>query len=144
MSDNSSYTEHLGHSIKRLYQLMGQCFNDVLRPYGVAQSQWYILFYINQSSRVTQKELQRTLQVESATLTTAINALERKGWVTRQQSATDRRIKELELTLAGKKLWASLPDPILAIRKRLLEGISVDEERIARTILDKAIKNLEQ
>ena len=143
MDENSSYNDHLGHSIKRLYQLMGQYFNDVLRPYGVARSQWYILFYVNHASKVTQKELQNALQVESATLTVAINALERKGWVTRQPSAKDARIKELKLTPAGKKLWASLPDPILVVRKRMLEGISADEEKRARDILDKAIENLE-
>jgi DNA-binding MarR family transcriptional regulator len=144
MSSNSSYDNHLGHSVKRLYLLMGQHFNDVLRPYGVARSQWYMLNYIYHSAGLTQKDLQDVMQVKSATLTGALNALEQKGWVTRQQSETDHRIKELRLTPAGQKLWETLPDPIIAIRTQMLKGISAEEEQIAREILDKAIHNLEQ
>ena len=144
MSNDQSYGNHLGHSVKRLYLLMGQYFNEVLRPYGVAQSQWYILLYIRHSTEPTQKELQDYLQVRSATLTTAINALERKGWVTRQQSETDRRVKILQLTPAGVELWETLPNPIHAIRARMLESISPEEEKIARQILDRAIRNFEQ
>ncbi len=123
---------------------MGQYFNDVLRPYGVARSQWYILFHIQFQGQLTQKELQDILQVESATLTGAINAMEQKGWVVRKQSPTDRRAKELQLTPAGQKLWDTLPDPILAIRRRMLEGISPEDEELARKILNKAIQNLEK
>ena len=144
MTDDTSYGNHLGHSVKRLYLLMGQYFNEVLRPYGVAQSQWYMLLYIHHYTEVTQKDLQDILQVTSATLTAAINALERKGWVTRTQSEADRRVKVLKLTPAGIELWESLPDPIAAIRAQMLKGISVEEEQIARQILDRAIQNFEQ
>ncbi len=144
MHNDTSFDKHLGHSVKRLYHLMGQYFNDVLRPYGVAQSQWYILYHIQASNGITQKALQDVLQVESATLTTEVNALQRKGWVIRTQSAADHRVNELRLTPAGEQLWASLPDPILAVRQRMLKGIKKDEEKIARKIIDKAIQNFEE
>jgi MarR family transcriptional regulator, lower aerobic nicotinate degradation pathway regulator len=144
MSSDASYTDHLGHSVKRLYHLMGQHFNEVLRPYGVARSQWYMLWHISRSPRLTQRELQELLRVESATLTAAIAALERKGWVRREQSGSDRRVKEVALTPAGRKLWDSLPDPIMVIRGRMLDGIGAHEEKLARDILDRAISNLER
>ncbi len=144
MSRKTPYANHLAHSVKRLYHLMGQYFNDVLRPYGVAQSQWYILYYISQSAGATQRTLQNILQVESATLTGAINAMEKKGWVMRRQNAADRRVKELYLTPAGQALWESLPDPILAVRKRMLQDISREEEGLARKVLEKAIRNFER
>jgi MarR family transcriptional regulator for hemolysin len=138
------YTDHLGHSVKRLYHLMGQHFNDVLRPFGVARSQWYMLFHISRSAGLTQRQLQDILRVESATLTAAINVLERKGWVKRRQSDADRRVKELSLTPAGRVLWDSLPDPILEVRTRMLDGIGAAEEKAARGLLDRAIANLER
>ncbi len=64
MQNDIPYDNHLAHSVKRLYHLMGQYFNDALRPYGVARSQWYMLYYLHQSGGLTQKELQRVLQVE--------------------------------------------------------------------------------
>ncbi len=144
MTSASTYDNHLAHSVKRLYHLMGQYFNDVLRPYGVARSQWYMLFHIHQSPGLTQKELQDLLQVESATLTNALHALEQKGWVLRTQGTADRRVKMLRLTPAGQRLWEALPDPIMAIRKRMLQGITSNEEEIARKIIDKAIQKFEQ
>jgi DNA-binding MarR family transcriptional regulator len=144
MSSNVSYNDHLGHTIKRLYLLMGQYFNAVLRPYGVTVGQWYMLNYIYHSTGLTQNALQEVMQVKSATLTAALNALERKGWITRQQSETDHRVKIVALTPAGKALWETLPEPIAEIRKQMLKGISSEEERTARSILDKAIQNLEQ
>ncbi len=144
MSRNVSYNNHLGHTIKRLYLLMGRYFNAVLRPYGVTVGQWYMLNYICHSTGLTQNTLQEAMQVKSATLTAALNALERKGWITRQQGEADRRVKIVALTPAGKALWKTLPDPIAEIRKQMLKGISREEERTARSILDKAIQNLEQ
>jgi DNA-binding MarR family transcriptional regulator len=139
----SPYDGHLGHSIKRLYQLMGQYFNAILRPYGVASSQWYVLYAISQSPQLTQKELQAAMQVESATLTGMIDVLVHNGWVERKQSAADRRVKELRFTPTGRELWEKLPDPIIAIRTQMLSGISAEDEEMARKILDKAIQNFE-
>lgn len=122
---------------------MGQAFNEVLRPYGVARSQWYYLNYIYHTPDLTQKDLLDVMQVKSATLTAALNALEQKGWLERQPDATDHRVKKISLTPAGRKLWESLPDPIVEVRARMLIGISQAEEQAARAILDKAIQNLE-
>ena len=144
MNDSKSYNDHLGHSIKRLYYSMGQYFNTILRPYGVAQNQWYILYAISQSTSMTQRELQTALQVESATLTAAIDTLVRKGWVERRQSKTDRRVNELCFTSAGKELWSKLPDPIVAVRAQMLQGIDTMDVEITKKIIDQAIKNLEQ
>ncbi|MBN9389579.1 MAG: MarR family transcriptional regulator [Chloroflexi bacterium] len=122
---------------------MGQAFNEVLRPYGVARSQWYMLNYIYHTPNLTQKELLDVMQVKSATLTAALNVLEQKGWIDRQSHQGDHRVKEIRLTQAGRRLWESLPDPIVEVRARMLQGISAEEEQAARTILDKAITNLE-
>lgn len=143
MNTQSAHQGHLAQSVKRLYHLMGQHFNDVLRPYGVARSQWYVLYALSQSPQLTQKDLQAAMQVESATLTAMVDVLVRKGWIERQQSTTDRRVKELHFTPAGRELWGRLPDPIAAIRKQMLRDINAEDEKTARKILDRAIKNLE-
>jgi DNA-binding MarR family transcriptional regulator len=144
MSGQSTYDGHLGHTVKRLYHLMGQYFNDVLRPYGVAHSQWYVLYALSQSPQLTQKELQAAMQVESATLTVTIDGLVRKGWIERRQSISDGRVKELHFTPAGRELWERLPDPIAAIRAKMLEGIEMKDEQFVQYILNKAIENFEQ
>jgi MarR family transcriptional regulator for hemolysin len=139
-----SYEGHLGHSVKRLHHVMGLYFNDVLRSHGVAQSQWYLLYAI--SSRppaTTQRELLGALQIESATLTAAVDALVRKGWVERAPSTADRRVKEVRLTPSGLDLWGRLPDPITATRRAMLRGIAAGDRDAAQRVLDHATVNLE-
>lgn len=138
------YNNHLGHSVKRLYRLMEQHFNDVLRPYGVAQSQWYLLYYLSQVTCATQKELQTAFGVEAASITALVNVLENKHWIARAQSSADRRVKEITLTPEGKLLWQTLPDPIAAVRERMLDGVSPQDERQARAVIDKIITNFEK
>lgn len=141
---HTTYDNHLGHSVKRLYRLMELQFNDVLRPYGIAQSQWYLLYYLNHVTCATQKELQTALGVEAATITAVVTALENKGWIARNQSTADRRAKEITLTPEGKLLWQKLPDPIAAVRERMLGSISPQDEQQARAVLDKIIANFER
>jgi DNA-binding MarR family transcriptional regulator len=139
-----SYDGHLGHSVKRLHHVMGLYFNDVLRPFGVAQSQWYLLHAISsRPPETTQRELQGALQIESATLTAAVDALVRKGWVERTLSAADRRVKEVRLTPAGRDLWRQLPDPIVATRRAMSRGIDNRDRDAAQRVLDQATANLE-
>lgn len=142
--NTSAYNEHLAKSVKRLYNLMEQHFNGVLRPYGVARSQWYVLYHLSQKQPMTQRELQVALGVEAATVTAVIDALEKKGWITRGQSPLDGRAKTISFTQNGRRLWDILPDPIIAVRKQMLKGVTSTEEQTARLILEKVIANLEQ
>ncbi len=48
------------------------------------------------------------------------------------------------MTPEGQQLWESLPDPILAVRKRMHKEINAEEEEMAREVLEKAIHNLEK
>lgn len=136
------HNKQLGHLIRRCNHAMIQQINDLLRPYGLAHSQMQVLILISQSKSITQKELRKQLGIESGTLTGIVDALVKKGWVTRKESPTDRRKKELTLTEEGKINWYHLPDPRRIVREHMMEGISDEEERIACKVLLKVYENL--
>jgi DNA-binding MarR family transcriptional regulator len=140
----TDYSKQIGFSIKRLHRLMDQRVNDLLRPYDLARSQWYALYYIQQAGTTTQKELLEWLAVEPATLTGIVDSLVRKGVLARNPSKADKRAKELRLTPNGQKLWKRLPDPIVEINKQLLAGFEAKEVQHVRAFMDQAIKNLEK
>ena len=61
---------------------------------------------------MTMRELAETIGLEPSNLTGIVDRLEARGFVERQSSTDDRRIKKVSLTRAG-----------LAMRKRLLEHL---------------------
>lgn len=142
MSQNN-FDKNMGHWIKRLDHAVTNKLNHILRPYGLARSQWEVLFKIFHLDEPTQKELQNSMGVESGTLTGIIDSLVRKNWVTRHEHPKDRRMKVLKMTDEGKERWATMPNPILAGREQMMKGIKREDEQLVIKVLQKAIYNLE-
>ncbi|HEY0208815.1 MarR family winged helix-turn-helix transcriptional regulator [Acerihabitans sp.] len=83
---------------------------NVLRPYGLGATQWYVLFQLSHNGPTMQRELMRQLQLERATLSIIIGSLVRKGLIEQVPDKVDLRQKLLRLTPAGTTLWERLPD----------------------------------
>jgi MarR family transcriptional regulator, lower aerobic nicotinate degradation pathway regulator len=138
-----AHPEYLSYRVKRLYSLISQRLNDVLKPYGLARSQWQVLSRVSRAGTLSQKELQHTMQVESATLTGIVDVLAAKGWLGRFESPDDKRCRVLRLTSEGQELMARIPDPYEIIETRMLGGIPASDRLQAENVLESMIHNLE-
>jgi DNA-binding MarR family transcriptional regulator len=137
----------LGHWIKRAYLAMTGHLNDLLRPYELTYSQWQVLSFVAQHTKgaATQKELQCWLKVEAATLTGVIDGLERRGWLTRAESADDRRVRQLSLTGEGRAAYEAVaPWLSPAVQAWVLEGLSPGQVTVTREVLQRVVENLER
>jgi len=87
----------------------------LIRAYGAAYKYFYqsidadmkpgfytSLSLILQNPGLTQKSLARAIRRDPSSVVPMLDALEKKGWVMRQRSETDRRAHELYLTPAGR------------------------------------------
>jgi len=83
---------------------------DGLRPYGLGATQWYVLYHLTHGGPTLQRDLQRSLHVERATLSVVVTTLARKGFVEQIADPTDQRQRVIRLTTAGTRLWGELPD----------------------------------
>jgi len=117
--------------------------DDVLRPYGVGATQWYVLHQSAQHGPVLQRELQRTLQVERATLSVVVTTLVRKGYIEQVPDAKDQRQKRIQLTARGRTLWAELPD-LAEIERTAFAGMDAADLAIAAQVLRTATERLER
>lgn len=138
------HPDHLGYRIKRLHVLMSQSIDDVLKPHGLGRTQWLALADVRLAGELSQKELQRSLHVEAATLTGVIDTLVAKGWLERLASPTDRRCRVLRLTAEGVRRLDAIEDPIVVAEERLLEGIGPEEREAVRALLERMIENMER
>jgi DNA-binding MarR family transcriptional regulator len=136
----------LGHWIKRAYLSLSGYVNERLRPHELTFSQWQVLAFVarRDGGVTTQKELQHWLKVEAATLTGVIDGLERRGWLTREESVDDRRVRRLVLTAAGRRAYEAV-SPWLSeeVQRRVLHGLTPGQVAVAREVLQRVVDNLE-
>jgi DNA-binding MarR family transcriptional regulator len=83
--------------------------------------------------RTVPSELAADLKMAPASITGRLDALERRGYVRRTQSAADRRRVDVELTEAGREAWLGAMEFQGHEEQRLL-GVLTPQER--RTLSD--------
>lgn len=77
------------------------------------------------------------LGITTATLTTAINKLERLGFVRRERCASDRRKMLVSLTTKGRKVWRAHRLFHERMLKEALDPLSREEQRVLAIALSK-------
>jgi MarR family transcriptional regulator for hemolysin len=91
-----------------------------------------------------QSELAAHLSTTPVTVVKLIDRMERDGWVERQLSTEDRRVKLVVPTSQAKAIWSELTVHARAIVKQAHAGISKKEIEIVKKTLSKIRKNLEK
>ncbi|MEW5809160.1 MAG: MarR family transcriptional regulator [Actinomycetota bacterium] len=115
---------------------------DALRPHGLGSTQWYVLHQLTHGGPTLQRDLQRTLQVERATLSVVVTALVSKGLIEQLPEPSDQRQKLLRMTAAGRRLWKQLPD-LTRIEDTAFAGMDADDLATAANVLRTATERLE-
>ncbi|MFD0025439.1 MarR family winged helix-turn-helix transcriptional regulator [Streptomyces sp. NPDC058382] len=80
-------------------------------------------------------DLAADLDLAPASVTGRLDALERRGFVRRTPSTTDRRRVDVELTDAGRSTWIGAMDFLGNEEDRLLGVLDKDERRLLNAML---------
>lgn len=108
-----------------------------LKDRGVGQASWLAIAVVAKAGKpLSQTELAHKLTVEGPTMVAMIDRLVRGGFVSREPSQTDRRVKLVVLTKAGKQLYAKVRAEADAFRAELLADIDPDKLRAATELLE--------
>ncbi|ORV28754.1 MarR family winged helix-turn-helix transcriptional regulator [Mycolicibacterium confluentis] len=145
MADKIGSARHdtIGAWTKRCYLAGRTAMEDALRPFGLGATQWYVLYQLVNAGPTRQRDLQRILQVERATLSAVVIALVRKRLVEQIPDSVDQRQKMLRITDVGEALWRDLPD-LTQIHAVAFDGIDADDIETAIRVLRTATERLEQ
>lgn len=95
----------------------------------------------NQGS-MTQQQLADQMHKDKNSVTKLVDAIEKKGFVVREQSLKDRRANTLVLTEKALQLKDSAKRKGISILDNILEGISEEELRSFLTTLHKLNNNM--
>lgn len=91
---------------------------------------------------MSQQQLADMMHKDKNSVTQLVDAIERKGFVVRQQNVKDRRSNTLVLTKKAIELRDEAKKKGISILDEMLEGISEEELRAFLTTLDKLNDNM--
>lgn len=122
------------HNTSRAWR---QALDRRLKYLGVSQASWMtIAMAAKAASPLSQSELADRLGVEGATMVAMVDRLVKAGLVVREPSTTDRRIKRVVLTEAGKLLYGKVLAEAAAFRKELLVDFDPKKLLVATELLE--------
>jgi DNA-binding MarR family transcriptional regulator len=87
----------LGYTISRR-------FHEVLRPLELEPGEFALLRAVSASEGEAQNALADRLHISPSWMVTIVDELEKRGLLERRPHARDRRVRNLHLTAAGRKL----------------------------------------
>ena len=113
---------------------------------GLSQAKWRTLLRLSMSpGPLTQAEIAARLGVEEPSVVTLLHRLEREAWITRTNSALDRRCKMVLLGRRAQRVIARINSSAKTLRHELLADIPTPDLQMCMEVLarirDRAEKN---
>ncbi|MDC8014989.1 MarR family winged helix-turn-helix transcriptional regulator [Tahibacter soli] len=104
----------------RVYQFRDR---DKICCYDISVTQCYALEALAEKGPMRSQALAELLLLDKSTTTRVVDALERKGYVTRKADASDARALSLEITRGGRTLYETINRDLIAQQAELLADL---------------------
>lgn len=104
----------------------------------VSLKEMHTMEAVGLTGEMTGTDIAKKLMITPSTVTISLNNLEKKGYITRQQSQADRRVVYVGLTEKGQKVYQSHRKFHQTMVKNFLKGISDKDVEV----LSQGLKNL--
>ena len=108
-----------------------------------AQSQALVYLYRHKSEPVTQRDLERALELKPSTINGIVERLLEKEYISRCPSPTDGRCRLLQLSESGEAMVDSMRAALDATDEAVIRGLTEEEQEMLCDLLMKVYKNLE-
>ena len=134
----SDLDERFSSALQNTARAWRQAVDRRLKYLGVSQASWMTIAVAAKAcTPLSQSELADRLAVEGATMVAMVDRLVKAGFVIREPSITDRRIKRVVLTPAGNLLYDKVRTEAAAFRKELLADVDLKDLLVATELLER-------
>lgn len=137
----NSYSVLLDRTARRVKQYAQQKFKEM--KFNITVDQWLVMKHLYENEGMKQNELAEILFKDNPTLTRIIDLLCDKGIAVRKQHPADRRCFHVMLTKQGKAKVEQMKPRIQHIRLKAWDGLTKDDFKQFKKILDAIYNNLE-
>jgi MarR family transcriptional regulator, 2-MHQ and catechol-resistance regulon repressor len=97
---------------------------------GLGLSDFMVLEVLLHKGPLTISAIGEKVLLASASMTSAIDRLEKHGWVVRRSCDSDRRIRLVELTAEGRKFISAMYAEHVKDLESVTVGLSAEERRV--------------
>jgi MarR family transcriptional regulator, lower aerobic nicotinate degradation pathway regulator len=119
----SELSERPGFLVRRLHQIHLALFAEECAAFNVTPVQYSIMTVAGARPGLDQVALAYEVGVDRATLANVVARLEARRLLRRTQGRTDRRLKNVTLTAAGRKLLGQMADAARRAHDRTVEAL---------------------
>ena len=140
-------TTDIGLLIRECNILLDRFFNELSLTYDVrggTQGRVIRYLYRHRDEDTFQKILEKRFSVRSSTMTSIIAALENDGFICREKSNVDSRIKQITLTEKGIEEGLKMDKQTHALEKKVSENLSKEDVNNLSGYLITIISNLKE
>ncbi len=119
-------------------------FNNRLRKLGITSSQCEVLDFLLQSSKdqVTQRDIERALNLKNPTVTGLLKRLDEKGFILSVPSGKDKRCKNIYLTEKAYDIQKRMEVHRKKLDKMLTLGMTEKEAEALYRMLNRVLYNI--
>ena len=138
-------TEKFGQLLHGTARAWRQKLDERLKPMGLSQAKWRTLMHLSLAGdALTQAEIAARLGVEEPTVVTLLHRLERENWITRTNSALDRRCKMVLLGRRAQRVIAEINSSANTLRHELLSDIPNSDLQMCMKVLTRIRERAEK
>ncbi|SEL99188.1 MarR family transcriptional regulator, transcriptional regulator for hemolysin [Streptacidiphilus jiangxiensis] len=131
-----------GLALGRAARVVSRAFDEALEQAGGSLPVWLILLNLKIGRPGTQRELAQAVGLREATLTHHLNALDKRGLISRQRDPDNRRIHVVTLTEEGEAAFLRMREASMAFDARLNDGLTDVERALLTDLLRRLTANV--
>lgn len=134
----------IGYLLRDTYRAFSKVLQTRISAHGVTIGQWYFLRVLWEEDGLTQRELSQRVGMMEPTTVTALNGMEKRGYVKRVRNATDRRKVNIFLTEKGRALRSRLLPHAADVNRIASKNVTPQDIERMRTVLNTMKENLDR
>ncbi|MCI2069017.1 MAG: MarR family transcriptional regulator [Bacilli bacterium] len=127
--ENEEEEDKIGREVFKTFWMMKTRFNYLFSDIGIQGTQGRIMSLVYSGKALTPISIAQQMRLTRATVTEHLNELEKRGYILKTPSKTDKRSKVIRLAPKGKKA-----------EEEILKKIAVFEEELSALFTPEELK----
>jgi DNA-binding MarR family transcriptional regulator len=123
-----SFSRLPGHLIRRVHQVSTAYFTEECGA-ELTAVQYAALVAIGSHPGIDATRLSQVIYFDRSTIGDVLDRMESKGWILRESTTSDRRVKLLKLSPAGHEILLQVEPAIRRVQERLIAPLSPGEAK---------------
>jgi DNA-binding MarR family transcriptional regulator len=134
----------IGFRLNNISNRVHAMFAKRIEAYGIAPEQFAAMKMISEDGEMTPSKIAMMLAKAKPTVSRALDALEKKGFITRDETDADRRIRHIHLTKEGREVLDTVVPMAQSFNDTLYAQLTPQEVETFFRVLDTIGETIEQ